>query len=943
MALQPGSRLGHYQVVSSLGAGGMGEVYRAADTRLGREVAIKVLPESVAGHAERLTRFEREARVLASLNHVGIATLHGFETENGVPFLVMELVEGETLAERIDRGPIPIESALPLFLQIAEALEVAHEKGVVHRDLKPANVKVSPEGRVKVLDFGLAKALEPLSEAGGAGAPAPSLSPTLSLALTRRGEILGTASYMAPEQARGQPVDRRADVWAFGVCFFEALTGRRVFDGETVTDILARVLQGEPDWGDLPSRTPPALRDLLRRCLEKNARERLRDIGEARILIGRLLADPDSLTSSDSSVAGAPAAGSRRAVASWSTATWSTGAWSTGALAAGFLAGSLFFGVLGRPGSEAPADRRPVRFTVGDATGGPIAKLSDFALSPDGSQLVYVVGTGEEGLLYRRSLAEFDAEAAPLAGTEGAQYPFFSPDGESVGFFLGPGGQRTLSRVNLADGSVNPITRQQHSGYRAAWNARGELILGNQRDGLQILRPEAEALEFVIEPAAAIGGEDLDADDRQRGRLGEISGDAQAYLHPEWLPDGRTVLYTVLKIRGQDPEIALLDVETGETRTLIEGGSEARYSPSGHLVYGHRGNLRAVPFDAGRREITGESRMVVPGVRMNALGQVFFSLAADGTLAYVSGEAVDTSQNALAWLDEQGRELSILAEGFYEDVNISPDGRRIAATMMAEGSGETSIVVFDEAGNRARVTYQEVSVQNPVWHVDSRDLFFAGGMGPTRSLPHRITVDGAIRAAAPVTGVLAENVPAVPEAVSPDGRELIYTEFSRERLDYDVAAVDLERGERRILLGSGFNETLPRVSPDGRLLAYVSDREGERRVYVTTYPEPGAHLLVSPGLASYPRWSADGERLYYHSEGAAAFAARIEREPELRVGAREKLFDSARFSLGNGWDVAADGRFLMARVASDEEDPAGARIHVVLGFDQELRRRVPAR
>ncbi|HVS66860.1 MAG TPA: serine/threonine-protein kinase [Thermoanaerobaculia bacterium] len=425
MPLQPGSRLGHYQIVSSLGAGGMGEVYRAADTRLGREVAIKVLPESVAGHAERLARFEREARVLASLNHAGIATLHGFETENDVPFLVMELVEGETLAERIHRGPVPVESALPLFLQIAEALEVAHERGVVHRDLKPANVKVSPEGRVKVLDFGLAKALDPLIEAGGSGAPALSLSPTLTLAATRRGEILGTASYMAPEQARGQPVDRRADVWAFGVRLFEALTGRGVFAGGTVTDTLARVLQSEPDWGDLPSRTPPALRDLLRRCLEKDARERLRDMGEARILIGRLLADPDSLTAP---AADAPATGSRRAVVAWSAA----------ALAVGVAAGALLSGALARLGSEVATDRHPVRFTVGDATGGPIAELSDFALSPDGSQLVYVVGTGEEGLLYRRSLAEFDAAAVPLAGTEGGQYPFFSPDGEWVGFSSGP-------------------------------------------------------------------------------------------------------------------------------------------------------------------------------------------------------------------------------------------------------------------------------------------------------------------------------------------------------------------------------------------------------------------------------------------------------------------------------------------------------------------------
>ena len=926
MPLETGSRLGQYEIVGAIGAGGMGEVYRALDTRLGREVAIKVLPEAVAGDAERLARFEREARVLASLNHAGIATLLGFESEGDAPFLVMELVEGETLADRIARGPIPILEALPLFLQIAEALEAAHERGVIHRDLKPANVKVSPEGRVKVLDFGLAKALDPLESMAASGSAALSRSPTLTLAATMRGEILGTAGYMAPEQARGLAVDRRADVWAFGVCLFEALAGRKVFEGPTLTDTLAKVLQSEPDWDELPARLPGPLRELLRRCLQKEPKERLRDIGEARILLGRLLADPGGL---ESPAAGATTASSWRAVAAGSAA----------ALALGILVGSFF---IGRSRSMPAAQARPVRFTVGDAAGGPIAELSDLALSPDGSELVYVVGTGEASRLYRRQLAEFDAEAVPLPGTEGAQYPFFSADGGWVGFFLGPGGQRTLSRVNLRDSSVNPITREPHSGYRAVWNARGDLVLGNQRDGLQLLRSGAEALEFIVEPPAAIGPDDLNADEIRRSRLGEISGDAQAYLHPEWLPDGRTVLYTVLQMRGRDPQIAMLDVETGETRALIESGSEARYSPSGHLVYGHRGDLRAVPFDAVRRKITGDSRLVVPGVRTNALGQVSFSLAANGTLAYVPGEAVETRQNALVWVDEQGRELSVLAEGFYEDVDISPDGRRVAARMIAEGSGGASIVVFDEDGNRARVTYEEPWAQKPVWNVDSRDLFFAGGTSRPRVSPYRITADGAIRAAVPVPGVPAENTPAVPEAVSPDGRELIYVEMNRERRDYDVMAVDLERGERRVLLDSAFNETLPRVSPDGQLLAYVSDREGERRVYVTTYPEPGAHLQVSSELASYPHWSPDGDRLYYHREGADAAVATIEREPELRVGARERRFSTARFSLGNGWDIAPDGRFLMARVASDEETASGARIHVVLGFGEALARQVPA-
>ena len=922
MALEAGTRLGTYEILTPLGAGGMGEVYRAKDTKLGREVAIKVLPEGFSDEPERLVRFEREAKVLASLNHNNIATLYGFESEGDAQFLVMELVPGETLADRIARGAIPVQQALPLFLQIAEGLESAHEKGIVHRDLKPANVKVSPEGKIKILDFGLAKALNPLEAVSGSGASGLSQSPTMTLAATMRGEVLGTAAYMSPEQARGQAVDRRADVWAFGICLFEALTGHTVFDGGTVTDTLAMLLQSEPDWDDLPPRAPQPLRDLLRRCLEKEPQERLRDVGEARILIGRLLADPKSL---EAQAVAAPT--SRIVVAAWSAA----------ALAVGALTASFFGWQLRPPAVEAPG---AVRFTVADASGEVFTLLSGLALSPDGRDLVYALGSGEQSRLYHRPLESFDAETTLLEGTEGGQYPFFSPDGEWVGFFLGPGGQRTLSRVSLIDGSLVGITRQPHSGYRASWSSNGDLVLGNQRDGLQILAAGSSALEFIVEPE---GGE-LDIEERRRGRLGEISGQEVAYLHPEWLPVGEAVLYTVMMANTLEARIALLDVPSGKVRTLIEGGSEARYAASGHLVYGYRGDLRAVAFDIDRLEITGESRVVVSGVRMDPLGHTYFSLSRDGTLAYVPGGASEAGQRALVWLSPQGDELSVLAEGFFENPVISPDGRRVAAELRDEGVGQPVILTIDDDGPPVRVTYRETFASDPVWAVDSKDLFFGGGPTAGRATLHRITADGAVREARPVEGTEPENTGAQrPQSVSPDGREMLFRELDPETRDWDVIALDLERGERRPLLASEFNETQARIAPTGDLLSYVSDREGERRVFVTTYPEPSRHVMISPELGSYPRWTPDGREIYYLT-GPSMQTVRIETEPELRVVAREELFDASKFSPGNGYDVAPDGRILMLRVASDVDgvDEESRRIHVVLNFFEELKRRVPA-
>ena len=622
MALVPGARLGVYEVTAQIGAGGMGEVYRARDTKLDRAVAIKILPESFAHDPERLARFEREAKTLASLNHPNIAIIHGFEESNGVQALVMELVEGPTLADRIAQGPIPLADALPIAKQICEALEAAHEQSIIHRDLKPANIKVRDDGTVKVLDFGLAKALEPVTQGGDAAASPTITSPAM---MTGVGVILGTAAYMSPEQAKGRTADKRSDVWAFGCVLFEMLTAARAFPGEDVSDTLAAVLRGEPDWRTLPAKTPASIRRLLRRCLEKDRKRRLSDIGDARLEIDEALTMPGSDAST------VPATDSRKG---WRRAALAAAA----ALIVGGTAGGSAVWIATRP-NQPDVVRTTIQTSGATALAISSRASGGLAITPDGSRVVY---TAADQLVVRR----FDQfEPTSLTGLGSPTQPFISPDGQWVGFFDG----LDLKKVAITGGPPVTVFRDSNpSGgpLGATWRADDTIVFaGSSVAGLRRV--------------SAAGGE-VEALTTLDGARGEVR-----HVWPQFLPGGRALLFTIF-YAGRAPDdarIAVLDLETGE-RTVLLNGRQARYLPSGHIVYGTEGTLRAVAFDLERRAVVGSPVPVLASVTRNqsAGGAYEFAVAADGTLVYLTTSGVSPTTRTLVWVDREGRETPLGAE-----------------------------------------------------------------------------------------------------------------------------------------------------------------------------------------------------------------------------------------------------------------------------------------
>ena len=728
MALSPGTRLGHYDVTALLGEGGMGQVWQATDTQLNRQVALKILPDAFAADPDRLARFTREAQILASLNHPNIAAIYGIEEAEGTRALVLELVEGPTLADRISKGPIPLDEALPIAKQIAEALEAAHEAGVIHRDIKPANIKVREDGNVKVLDFGLAKALDPNPEGD------PSQSPTLTAAATQMGVIMGTAAYMSPEQAAGRRVDKRADIWSFGVVLFEMLTGQRPFTGETVSHVIGGVLRLDPDWHTLPDDTPPLLRRLLRRCLQKERTHRLRDIGDA-------LTDlDDAATAQPSDEVGATAqAGWRRAVP----------------LIATLLVGGLITGVA--VWNLVPEVVRPVaRFVVSTPETeppSPGASSVNFAISPDGSRIVYVVGTFPSVQLYVRSLDQ-------LAGTrlgDGAD-PFISPDGMWVGFgSTGTGtADQTVQRISITGGP--PVTLFEHrAGLRgASWGPNDTIIFASSQPGTGLFRAPAGGGEPVV----------LTTPDAEQGE--------RAHLWPEFLPDGGSVLFTIVKGAGtQNTEIAVLDLATGQQKSLVAGGSTPRYAPTGHIIYGAEDTLMAVPFDLDRLTVTGAPVPVVEGVTTRLTGAVAYSVSANGSLVYVPRGSV-TGLRTLVWVDREGRAEDVGAEPkVYNAPRLSPDGNRVAL-LVRDGAGNVDIWVHDLARNTStRLTFDPGLDMYPLWTLDgARVVFSSNRDGGGRSLFWR-AADG--------TGQVDRLTTSPANSQSPwawlrDGRTLVFQE-----------------------------------------------------------------------------------------------------------------------------------------------------------------------
>ena len=871
MAIASGTSLGHYAIIGSLGAGAMGEVYRARDPKLDREVAIKILPETFAHDRERLNRFEREAKLLAAVKHPAIATIHGLEESNGTRFLVMELVDGETLAERIERG-IPLDELLPIFIQIAEALEAAHDKGIVHRDLKPSNIKIQPDGSVKVLDFGLAKVY------GGDEKHADSSqSPTLSKG-TALGSILGTPAYMSPEQARGRSVDQRTDVWAFGCCLFAALAGESPFMEETVSDTVASVLRAQPDWERLPAECPALLQALLRQCLHKDAHNRLHHAADLRVALMSVSLDETS-----------PATEPRQR----SALPWVAGI--VLATVAGVLVGSSL-----RPTPEAPAVTRFAIHTTRENPLSAAAFYQSIAISPDGRTLLYSTITRGplsdiRGPLFARSFGE--TEPRSVANTEGAVQPFCSPDGERIGYAK----DGAWWRQPLAGGRAAELA--PHRGSRGvSWADDGWFYFHFGAEGIQQVRVEGGTPELVVRPDTARGEKTI--------------------RHPWALPGGKAILVTVGTSTIESYDEATIEayvVETGERKVLVEGGTSARYAPTGHLVFARNGDILAAPFDADALELTGPAAVVTTGVLTSyAYGVGDFAFSDDGTLVFVPGKP-EMHYTKVLWMDREGRrEPFDSGPHNLQGVHFSPDGARLA---LWASDGSDDIWVYELArGTTLRLTSEWDNVGG-TWTADGRRVVYRS-LRPGATGLYIKNIDG--------TGLEeflhdTENA-GFNQDLSRDGFLVFGDRGDLWSLKLGAAT------EPESFLATKFGEGQPAFSPDGRWLAYTSNESGHAEVYVRSFPDPGPRYPISTDGGRQPRWARNGSELFF-ATGDEIHAVAIETEPTVRVSKSRRLFDVRGL---RSFDVAPDGRFL---VIHDDPSTKPTEIHVVLNWFEELKQK----
>jgi serine/threonine-protein kinase len=883
-ALLPGQRIGPYTIVSGLGAGGMGEVYRARDESLGRDVAIKVLPSLFTRDPDRLARFEREARVLASLNHPNIATIHGVERSDEIRALVMEVVEGETLAERIDKGPVPVEESLAIALQVADALEAAHDKGIIHRDLKPANIKLTPEGRVKVLDFGLAKVVD---RATGE----PTAAATETIAATRPGLVVGTAAYMSPEQARGELLDRRTDIWAFGCLLFEMLTGRSPFLGNTVAESLVRVLEGEPDFDALPPHTPPFVHRLLRLCLQRSRRARLQHIGDARVEIEDARAHP-----SVSQERTAPA-GLRR----WGRMSAAAAAVAIAAAGGGWLVAIRF----------APANRVPQYLIeiAPSANASPISSRS-FAISPDGSRLVL---STPDGLKVRA----FDASGEtriPVIGN----MPFFKPDGEWVAFFSSAG----LQKIRVNGGEAETVTAATVGRpFGGSWGEDGTVVFA---DGLGLFQvPEAGGTpRELARPTAA------------RGEL--------RHAWPQILPGGSTVLFTILHDRIADAEIAVIDLNTRRQQILMRGGHGARYVPSGHVVYASAGKLHAMRLDVASLTISNPIAIESGGQPMaiaetNGGYTANFDVSRTGTLAYVAPMAGARPLRTLVWVGRDGREEIVRGArpDRYVYVQISPDGS--CAAVDVGGANRDIWTYCFERQTMTKISYGPTEDLMPAWSADSRRVFFASDAATGRFQIYSRAADGSGMSEL-VFGGLDDYMP----VLSPDSSRLFVVRNGATAPDLMELAL-VEPRTLTPLVATEHLEFSPNLSPDRRWLAYHSTKSGRSEVYIEPYPNrDGSHTIVSSGGGAQAIWGPAGSgELYYRDANGTMKAVTVRPGQELGLGATIDLFPDQNYAQGTGAPTYAvsptDGRFLMMKEGAGRAAPITVKVH----WSEDLKRLLP--
>jgi serine/threonine-protein kinase len=866
----------------------MGEVYRARDSKLNGEVAIKVLPEGFAQDAERVARFQREAQVLASLNHPNIAAIYGLEESDGIRALVMELVEGPTLADRIGAGPIPLDEALAIASQIADALEVAHERGVIHRDLKPANVKVTPDEAVKVLDFGLAKVFTEETHDSDL-----SHSPTL-IKGTQAGMILGTAAYMSPEQAKGKAVDKRTDVWSFGCVLFEMLAGRQTFSGETLTDTLAAVVRAEPDWDDLPANTPPSILKLLRRCLNKDPKQRLRDIGEARILLEEYSADP--------------AAGSTARVTETRPALKLWMNWVSLALAVALVAS---LALLWR--ANKPEARPVVRYDVhGLYKTMSLSRLSAVAISPDGATVAFVDSADSVNHLYVRTRG--DTEVRLLAGTEGASDPAFSPDGKRLAFIA----DYALKTVSL-DGLVVSLTKVGET-RGVTWAPDDSLIY----------TPDATGGLFQISSNGGVAHAVSTLDGQKNERT---------HRWPQVLPGGNAVLFTVGTFNSPDDydsaSIEAVVLATGERRVVVRGASMARYVPTGHLVFAREGVLYAVGFDASSLKTLGKPVSVLQGVAgYKTTGLAHFAVANDGTLAYVPGSTT-TSVRRLVWVDRSGNlEPVSLPGGQYNDPRISPDGSRVALLQGVSESGDVWVYDFGRA-TFTRLTFTNTNA-SPVWSSDGKNVYYVSvDQAADKTTIFRKPADGSREAEA----VASLKHRAYLKAIASDGEAVLLDSEVQTNSKNIIRALLKQDAQVTPIVDAQFDEYAAALSADGRWLAYQSNESGRPEVYVRDMAGAGGRWQISTGGGEEPRWSQDGRELYYRNNDLFMSVA-VDTRSAFQAGTPKALFNGVlnpRSNSGMSYDVDPRGnRFLMIRLK--EDDPSGAQVRIVLNWFEELRR-----
>ncbi len=881
MPLPAGTKLGTYEVVAPIGAGGMGEVYQARDSNLRRDVAIKVLPEAFAHDADRLSRFRREAQLLAALNHSNIATIYGLEESNGTSYLVMELVPGETLAQRIKRdGAVPIEESLTIAKQIAEALEAAHEKSIIHRDLKPANVKLTPEGKVKVLDFGLAKAF-----AGDTSTEDMGNSPTLSMAATMQGVILGTAAYMSPEQARGKHVNKATDIFAFGAVLYELLTGKQAFHGEDVAGILAAVLRVEPDWSCLPEATPAAIRTLLRRCLRKDKRQRISDATDVRIEIEDAIAAPK-----DSGAAQA-------APASTSKLPWAVAAATT------IIAAVALWGWWR---STQPVERALVRL---DVDLGPDVSLGSAIISPDGTRIVYV----SHGRLFTRRLDQ--PNATDLAGTQGALAPFFSPDGQWVAFFT----TGKLQKISVEGGSAITLCNAAASGgVGGSWGEDGNIITAlSSMSGLSRI------------PSA--GGPPTPVTDLQSGEV--------THRWPQILPRGKAVLFTAntASVGFDGANIEVMSLGDHRRKTLVRGGMFGRYLPSGHLIYVNRGTLFAVPFDLDRLEIHGTPVPVLDHVASDANGSAQFDFSQTGTVIYRSGVA-GGGLFTVQWLDAAGKMQPLLTKpDAYQHPSLSPVGSKLAINT-------SDIWVYEwQRDTMTRLTFGPTASIYPIWSPDGRYIVYGapGGMFWTRSdgagKPQPLTQNKNIQLAwsfTPDGKRLAFN------ELNPDTSYDLWT----VALESDGAG--LRAGKPEVFLQTPSDERHPSFSPDGRWLAYSSTESGSFQVYVRAFPDKGGKWQISNSGGAYPVWSRNERELFFRNEDNQIMVSSYTVKGDSFVADKPRVWSEKRIGIVGqtaNYDLAPDGKRIIALMPVETAEAQKAQNQVIFleNFFDEVRRKVP--